>query len=263
MDEISAFLTTTFVTHSYEVESSQAIVSIWDKFRKNLKLKDNLDYISSLLATGRIMDYRIENKDLEVLNTIINDIHTNIATRKIQSEDLQKELVYSLITSASISRSEKVENIRDIVDLWVQIKEGIVINDDVDLIAAILTTGRIMELKIKAGGIEFINDIFLNIKKELGPQTIKMTITQKEIAAAFLTSAYIEISKKVEKIRDIIETWQQMCKNVSVDEQWDYVTMILSMGKIRDMDAAHIQGHEGLINITGNIRTQITKVTQD
>ena len=45
--------------------------------------------------------------------------------------------------------------------------EGIVINDDMDLIAAVLTTGRMMELKVRAGGLDFINDNFLTIRKIL------------------------------------------------------------------------------------------------
>jgi hypothetical protein len=263
VDEISAFLTTTFVSRTYEVESTQSIVLFWDNLRKNIKLKDDLDYVSAVLATGRIMDYGFEVKDPNIINTIITDIHTNIKGKKIESEDLQKELVSALITSASISRSEQVESIRDIVDLWVQIKDGIVIRDDLDLIAAILTTGRIMELKIKAGGLDFINDIFLNIKKELAQHISGMTITQKEVAAAFITSAYIEISKKVEKIRDIATTWLSICDQISLKDQWDYITIILSTGKIKDMDAMHFMDNEAMKGMNEKIRSQIRSVVKE
>jgi hypothetical protein len=242
------------------VESTQVIVALWDRLRKNVKLKDELDYISAMLATGRVMDYSMEIEDLETLNKIIADINTNIIGRKIESSDIQKELIYALITSSSISRSEKVENIRDIVDLWVQLTEGIEIKDDLDLIAAILTTGRIMELKIRAGGLDFINTIFLNLKKELEPRLSGAQITRKELSAALLTAAYIEVSKKVEKIRDIAEAWQMICKNISIDSSWDYISVILSTGKIKDMDAMHIEGHEGLQNINEKIREEIKAV---
>jgi hypothetical protein len=259
-DDISAFLTTTFISHTYEVESTQAIVNLWDNIRKNVNLKEDLDYISAMLASGRVRDYRFEIDNMNFLQTIINDINTNIQSRKIESVDLQKELLFAHLTAASISRSEKVENIREIVDLWMQIKEGIEINDDLDLIAAILTTGRILELKIKAGGIEFINTIFMNLKKELAPQIAGKKISQKEISAAFLTSAYIEISKKVEKIRDIVEAWDNIRKNLKIKDDWDYIASILSSGKIKDMDAMHIEGHEGIKNIKKKIRTQIKEV---
>jgi hypothetical protein len=225
-----------------------------------VKLKDELDYISAMLATGRVMDYRMEIEDLETLNKIITDINTNIISRKIESSEIQKELIYALITSSSISRSDKVENIRDIVDLWVQLTEGIEINDDLDLIAAILTTGRIMELKIRAGGLDFINTIFLNLKKELAPRLSGTQITRKELSAALLTAAYIEVSKKVEKIRDIADAWERVCDDIVFENEWDYISVILSTGKIKDMDAMHIEGHEGLRNINEKIRNEIKSV---
>ncbi|UCG70254.1 MAG: hypothetical protein JSV09_04355 [Thermoplasmata archaeon] len=259
-DEISAFLTTSFVSHSYEVESTQSIVDLWNKLRKNIKLKDELDYISAVLATGRIMDLGFEVDDPKVLNTIITDINTNIVNRKIESTDLQKELVCAFITAASIARSEEVESIRDIVDLWIQIKEGIIIKDDLDVVAAILTTGRIMELKNRAGGLDFINNIFLNIKKELVKQIKGREINQKDIAAAFITSAYIEVSKKVEKIHDIVASWQKICDNLIVRDQWDYITVILSTGKIKDMDALHIMDKDDLTDNSEKIRTHIENI---
>jgi hypothetical protein len=259
-DEISAFLTSTFISHTYEVESTQTIVTLWDNIRNTIKLKDELDFISAMLASGRVMDYRFEISDLNVLNRIITDINTNIVSRKIESSDIQKELLYALITSASISRSEKVESIRDIVDLWVEVKEGIEVKDNLDLIAAVLTTGRVMELKIRAGGLDFINTIYMNIKKELTPQLSGAEITQKELSSALLTSAYIEISKKVEKIRDIVEAWENIRSDLAVKDQWDYIASILSTGKIRDMDAMHIEGHEGIRKINKKIRKQIKDV---
>lgn len=256
-DEISAFLTTTLISHTYEVESTQAIVTLWDGIRKNVKLMDELDFVSAMLSTGRIMDLGIEVKDINAYNTIINDIKTYLMGRKIDSTEIQKELMAALIASADISKSEEVESIRNIVDVWLQIKDGIVIKDDMDLIAAILTTGRIMELKIRAGGLDFINSIFLNIRKELDQYATEITITQEEIAAAFITSAYIEISKKVEKIRDIVTTWLRIRDQISLEDNWDYIASILSTGKIKDMDAMHFMDNQAMKDMNEKIRSQI------
>ena len=53
-DEVSAFLATTLVSHSYEVESTSSIVNLWDDIRKIVRLQNDLDYIAAILATGRI-----------------------------------------------------------------------------------------------------------------------------------------------------------------------------------------------------------------
>lgn len=257
MDEISAFLTTTLVSHSYEVESTQSIVTLWDDLRKNIELKGDLDFVSAMLATGRIMDYGMEIKDRDFISNTINDINKNIEGRKIELVDFQKELVSALIAAARIARSEEVESIRQIVDLWVRIKNGIAIKNDLDLIAAVLTIGRIMELKIKVESFPTINDIFTGIRKELEERAGSMSVTQKELAAAFITAAYIEVSPKVEKIRDMVDFWLKISSQISCENQWDYITMILSSGKIKDMDAFHISDPENLKNTYGKIREHL------
>jgi hypothetical protein len=259
-DEVSAFIATTFISHSYEVETTQAIVTLWDEFRNSLDLKDDLDYISAMLATGRVMDYGYEIKDLSMINTIIIDINKDIAARNFTSTDLQKELVSALIASASISRSDKVESIREIVNLWSIVKENISLTDDLDYIAGVLTIGRIMELKIQTKGFQVINDMLVSLRQELHQKAADMTIRKKELAAAFLTSAYIEISPKVEKIRDIVDTWLRICDQISVKDHWDYISTILCSGKIKDMDATHIMVHENLNDMNGKIRTEIQKI---
>lgn len=259
-DEISAFLTTTYISHSYEVETTQSTIEVWEHLRKHIDIKEDLDYVAAMLATGRIMDYGFEIKDPEIYDTIITDIRKNMQKREIVSADLQKELVSAFITSAGISRSDKVETVREIVDLWIQVKDGLVIKSDLDLVAAVLTVGRIMELRAKVEGFPYINDIYLNVINELSQQAADRTVTKKDIAGAFITAAYIEVSPKVEKIRDMVETWLSICGEIFVEDQWDYITMILSTGKIKDMDAQHISDIENLTFTQDKLRGQIEKI---
>jgi hypothetical protein len=151
-DEISAFLATTIVSHSYDVESASLIAKIWNELRNIVNVKEDTDFIATLLTTGSIMDFGIEIPDLNICNTAIFDINRNMVMRNIESKDLQKELVLALVASAVISRSEEVEKTKEIVNLWVSIKDTLAISDDLDVIAAILVTGRIMELKINMEG---------------------------------------------------------------------------------------------------------------
>jgi hypothetical protein len=259
-DEVSAFLTTTYISHSYEVETTQSVISLWEDLRKNVGIKEDIDYIAAMLATGRIMDYGFEIKDPNIYGTIISDIAKNISSRDFVSTDLQKELVAALITAAGISRSDKVETVREIVDLWVQVNDGLVLKNDLDLIAAILTVGRLMELRAKVEGFPYINDIYLSIINELSQHAEGKTVNRREIAAALITSAYIEVSPKVEKIRDMVDTWLSICDKIFVEDQWDYITMILSTGKIKDMDAQHISDIENLTFTQDKLREHIEKI---
>lgn len=262
-DEVSAFLTTTFVSHSYEVESTSSIVTLWDNLRKEINLANDIDYISAILATGRIMDYRYEIQDPNIVNTIISDINKNMEGRTITRVDFQRELVSAFITAASISRTEEVEHIREIVNLWAIVTEKLPLNDELDLIAGILSIGRIMELKINVKGYQVISDIFVSIRSELGQHASAMQIGQKEISAAFVTAAYIEVSPKVEKIRDIVDTWFQIAEKLNVQTQWDYIASILATGRIRDLNAQQMLAHEDLSNIYQKIREQVLGLVEE
>ena len=179
-DEISAFLASTIVSHSYEVESTSLIVNIWNDLRSIVNVKEDMDFIATLLTTGSIMDLAIDIPDLKLVNTAIFDINRNMVMKKIESKDLQKELVLALVASAIVSRSEEVEKTKEIVNLWVRIKDTIDIADDLDVIAAILVTGRIMELKITVDGYENLKDAFGKIREELRERASEMKVTQKD-----------------------------------------------------------------------------------
>jgi len=262
-DDISAFLATTIVSHSYEVESTSLIVNIWNDLRSIVNVKEDLDFIASLLTTGGIMDLAIDIPDLKLVNTAIFDINRNMVMKNIESKDLQKELVLALVASAIVSRSEEVEKTKEIVNLWIRIKDTIDIADDLDVIAAVLVTGRIMELKITIDGYENLKDAFGKIREELKEQASKMKITQKELAAAIITSANVGSTTKVEKVKDIVDTWLSVCDLIAVEDHWDYISYLLSTGKIRDMDSKIFLGPDSLKNIKDEMRGELEKVIGD
>ena len=103
-------------------------------------------------------------------------------------------------------------------------------------------------------------DIYKSIKDELEQQASDRTISQKELAGAFITAAYIEISPKVEKIRDIVELWQSISDKIPYKTQWDYIGSILSTGRIKDMDIQHLITREDMMNINKKIRKELKKV---
>lgn len=262
-DEISAFLATTIVSHSYEVESTELIAGLWNDIRKLVKVKEDLDFIAALLATGSIMDFGVEIKDLNIVNIAIFDINRNIVMRNIESKDLQKELLLALVASAIISRSEEVEKTKEIVNLWIQIKDGIAIEDDLDYIAAILTTGRLMEVKLGVEGYKSIKENFESIRNALEKEAPGREITQREITAAIITSANVESSKKVEKIGDIVDSWLSICDLITVEDQMDYISYILSTGRIRDMDAKALLGPDSLKDMKDQMKGELAKVAGD
>jgi hypothetical protein len=262
-DDISAFLATTIVSHSYDVESTSLIAKIWNDLRNIVNVKEDTDFIATILTTGSIMDFGIEIPDLNIVNTAIFDINRNMVMRNIESKDLQKELVLALVASAIISKSEEAEKTKEIVNLWVRIRDTLAIADDLDTIAAILVTGRIMELKISSDGYEILTDAYGKIRSELEERASKKTVGQKELAAAIITSANVESSRKVEKVGDIVDTWLSVCDLISIEDHWDYISYLLSTGRIRDMDSKIILGPDNLKNMKDEMKKELEKVVGD
>jgi hypothetical protein len=242
------------------VESASLIAKIWNELRNIVNVKEDTDFIATLLTTGSIMDFGIEIPDLNICNTAIFDINRNMVMRNIESKDLQKELVLALVASAVISRSEEVEKTKEIVNLWVSIKDTLAISDDLDVIAAILVTGRIMELKINMEGQQNLIEAYEKIRTELRERSLDMTITQKELTAAIITSANVESTRKVEKVADIVDTWLSICNLISIEDHWDYISYVLSTGRIRDMDSKTVLDRDNLKSIKDEMRGELEKV---
>jgi len=153
------------------------------------------------------------------------------------------------------------EKTKEIVNLWTQIMDGIAISDDLDVVAAILTTGRIMEVKLTVEGYSAIKENFESIKRVLEKEASAKEITQKEITAAIITSANVESSKKVEKIGDIVDSWLSICDLITVEDQMDYISYILSTGRIRDMDAKVLLGPDSLEDMKNQMKEELGKVS--
>ena len=61
----------------------------------------------------------------------------------------------------------------------------------------------------------------------------------------------------VEKIRDIISTWEWACSNIVINDKIDFFAAILAAGHIKDLDAKHMLLHESLSEIIQRIRGRI------
>ncbi len=262
-DGLSAFVTAGYISHTYKVESTRTIVDTWNDFRNRIKVENNLDFVSILLAIGRMMDIKNEvpeERFIEMINEIKETIINDLKTRG-HSSDLNKSyLLTAMITSACISKTEEVETISEILNHWETVNSKLIIKDDIDLVAGVLTIGRIYEYKYSINNFDQIVDVYIKLREYLEPIIGDNPISQNDLAAAFFTSAYLEITPKVEKIHDMISTWQELRKNLNVKDNFDYVSVILAHGKIRDLDAQFFLTDTSIMDIKDNIRNYIETI---
>ena len=82
-------------------------------------------------------------------------------------------------------------------------------------------------------------------------------VEQKDIAAAFLTSGYLEITPKVERTQDMVSLWQDLQKNLIIKDNADYISVILTYGRIRDLSAQYFLTGTTILEIKDAIRKYI------
>ena len=259
-DDLSAFVTSAFISSTYKVESTRSIVDIWDNIRGKIKVSNNLEYVSAILALGRMMDLKNELEEkryVEMYNELIATFLEDLKKRG-HAVDLHKSnLITAMVTSACISRTEQIETINEIVNQWEEITSKFEIKDDLDKLSTILTIGRINEYKYSIDNINQILIIHKKLRDHLETAMGDRDVELQDMAAAFITSAYLEITPKVERTQDMVKLWEQLLKDLKITDHVDYVTALLTYGRIRDLNAQYFLTDSTILEIRDAIKNHM------
>jgi len=254
---VVAYLTQACVSHSYKVETIKDITEIWKDLHHGLQMRDDMDLVCGILACGRIMDLKEEINTAPPINNIIRNLRLELEKENIIPNSSDKEFMYAHICSAVVENTSRVMAVRDIIQTWMEIRNTIVLEKPLDLICGFLTEGRILELQVEIEDSDSVKNIFGLLHNELQESIGDLKIGDNELAAAIITAAYVEITPKLEKIRDIITTWEWAKDNIEINDKIDLMAAILAAGRIKDLDAKHMLLQESLSEIIQRIRGRI------
>jgi len=233
-DMSAALLTAACISSSYQVESSKAVSKMWSDIRSNVIIKSDSDFITAVLTTGRIIDLQAEQIEPEEINTILSSFSERIEDLGI-SPGTNSDLGAAFITTAIISHSAEVETITSIVNTWMELREKLDIADYIDLASAILTTAHILDLRMDIRSASEIDEMLTNLKKEMDGVTLD-SLGGREMAVLQLAVAFVELTPKVEKLRDIVRIWSELRQNIEINDDMDVIAVLLLSGKVRDFD---------------------------
>ena len=257
-DVCAALVTMASISSSYKVENTQAIAELTKDVRNNIPVKDNADYIAVILSLGRIVDLgadQINVADLQMVISSFREKLDNLGTTQGTATDLGA----AYLTMSCVSHSHEVETTTTIVSFWDEIRKNVTIKDQADLASAVLATGRIMDIRIEVKVPEVLADIVENIRKEMKSEK-NVQVDFKDLSILLLAAAFVELSPKVEKYRDIIKTWLDLKSMLTVSNIKDIVSIILFSGKIRDLDTSLMIQPSSLTEQIGFIRTALDKL---
>jgi hypothetical protein len=254
----AALLTMASISSSYKVESTKAIAELWSDIKSKIPINDDIDYVAIILSLGRIADLQADQINIEALQEIV----TSFRGRLNEMGSIQgtiTDLGAAYLTSSCVSHSHEVESTTSVVNLWDEFRKNIPVKDANDLASSVLATGRIMDLRADVKSPDTLSEIVTNIRNEFGEHNIEH-VDFKELSILLLSAAFIELSPKVEKYRDIVKSWQDLKRIVSVKEIKDIVSLILFSGKIRDMDMSMLMYPSSITDQIGFIRNALDNV---
>jgi len=259
-DDISALVTSAFISSTYKVESTRSIVEIWREIKDKISLSDNLETVSAILALGRMMDIKEEiekNLYINMYLELVTNFSSDLKNRGHSADMDDSKIITAMITAACISRTEAIETINEIINQWEEITGKIQIKDDLDKISSILTIGRINEYRYNINNIDQILDILSKLREYLSEIIGSKKVEQRDLAAAFITAAYLEITPKVERIQDMVTFWHELREKIKIKDHTDYVSAILASGRIRDLNAQFFLTDNTIFEIRDAIRNYI------
>jgi len=251
-DQGAAFLAASLLAKSDKIQSTRFIIDLWVELRKHLKIKSRIDYLAVLLSQGRLMDLKIgEDNYLEIVQDSLENIHRELVVKltypllgeKNGSEVLAEtyivrlnDIASAMIASAVTDLSSKVESTKEIVDIWDEIRETNIIQNNNEYLTALLVTSRINDLKKElghSGGLNIIIENFRNLLMNLEP-TLK--VTKIDLAAAYLTIAVVTQTPEIESHGQIITIWKQFKDDLELNNtDLDIIASILTASLIRNM----------------------------
>jgi hypothetical protein len=236
-----------------KVETTRFLVEIYKTIYENVFIKSDIDFLTAILATGRILDTKTLRRDLieEITNFIpllkksITEVITSpvIGDDKTGAEKLigaykvnENDLASALLTTSYVYITKEIESVKKITELWDLIRNENAVQNKLDYLAAILATGRIRDLKGKVNVINEIRQITRDLKKVIidkyQPDPDK--IEDRDIGCAFITASYVSITPPIETSSQIIGLWEESRKNVRIDNsELDLIVAILVCGLIR------------------------------
>jgi hypothetical protein len=181
----------------------------------------------------------------------------------------------ALIASCLVAKSDKIESTHFAVDLWSELRDKLAIETRFDYLVAILSVGRLLDLRIdKKNYIDQVIESQDIIKHELVLHLTYPILGEKngtemlanayivrlnDIAAAMMASAITDLSEKVETSKEIIELWGKIRDMEIVKNNNEYLTSLFVTSRINDLKK-EIQHSGGLNVIIENFKNLLNSI---
>jgi hypothetical protein len=248
-DQGAALISTGLIAKSDRIQSARNLLTLWDEMRRKILIESRLDYLVSILAYGQLMDRKLPKGDyFEFITDSINNIRQEIIdalTYPILGEkggtpELAEVYIVRLndassafLTAAYTSVSQKIESTKEVIELWLEIRDKKLVEDNNGYLTALLACSRLNDLKKIIDNGSGLNVILENFKTLLPSVKPDIRVSKIDLASAHLTSALISQSPEIESNTKVLEIWDKIKNELIIDnDDLNITASILSSGLI-------------------------------
>jgi hypothetical protein len=248
-DQGAALITAGLIAKSDKIQSTRNLLTLWDEMRQKILIESRLDYLVSILAYGQLMDRLLPRGDhfefiteciYNIRQEIIDALTYPILGEKGGTPKLAEAYIVRLndassayLAAAYTSVSQKIESTKEVIELWLEIREKNLVVDNNGYLTALLACSRLNDLKkiIDSGsGLNVILDNFKTLLRSVEPE---IRVSKIDLASAHLTNALISQSTEIESNAKVLEIWDKIKNELIIDNNDLNITAsILSSGLI-------------------------------
>lgn len=248
-DQGAAYLTAGLIAKSDKIQGTRYTIELWNEMRKKLLIESRMDYLVAILAYGQLLDIRLMKGDhFEFINNILNNIRRELIialTYPVLGEKNGSQLLAdsyivrpndaasALLAAAYTSVSEKVESSKELVEIWSNVRNMYLVNDNNEYLTALLASSRLNDLKQiidSGGGVELILENFKTLIISMEPN---LKVTKADIAAAHITIAMVSQSIEIESNAQVFKGWELIKNEFPFeDDEFNITAAILAGGLI-------------------------------
>ncbi len=157
----------------------------------------------------------------------------------------------AFLAAGLVAKYDTVQSTRSIINIWDELRQNIHIDSRLDYLVALLTQGRLMDLRIKKGNyLKLAQDNMNTIRRELvialtqtllGEQNGTDVLAESyivrlnDVASATITGTFIRISKKVETIKEIMDIWVKIRGMKIVNDNNEFLAVLFATSRMSDL----------------------------
>jgi len=170
------------------------------------------------------------------------------------SGDIQvgtRERAAAILTAAYTVQSVEIETNKQIARIWKDFHDAVKVEDDFGLLASVLVSGRLMDMKappptaprlvsdavnsIRTDILQImVREIFGTDRSPIKGFTETYCLTNRDMAASLLTASFVRMTPRIETLKETVRFWNNLRHRLKVRSHEEFLAAVLLSGRVAE-----------------------------